>query len=235
MENTSKLPPLLIKTDKRLNTKSFEDSDITSIIKSLKPIKAHVADNISIRMIQLCGDSITLPLTLIFKFSLRNGTFPDTWKMANIIPVHKKEEKNIVKNYRPISLLPIFAKVFERLLFNSLFAHFHDNDLFTKCQSGFMPGDSCISQLLSIVHEIQSSFDCNPPVDTRAIFLDISKAFDKVWHQGLLFKLKSYGVEGSLFCLLENYLENRKQRVILHGQCSSWKNIVSGVSLVPFL
>ena len=76
---------------------------------------------------------------------------------------------------------------------------------------------------------MQSSFDCNPPVDTRAIFLDISKAFDKVWHQGLLFKLKSYGVEGSLFCLLENYLENRKQRVILHGQCSSWKNIVSGV------
>ena len=180
LENTSKLPPLLMKTDKRLNTISFKDSDITSIIKSLKPTKAHGADNISIRMIQLCGDSITLPLTLIFKFSLRNGTFPDTWKMANIIPVHKKEEKNIVKNYRPISLLPIFAKVFERLLFNSLFAHFHDNDLFTKCQSGFMPGDSCISQLLSIVHEIQSSFECNSPVDTRAIFLDISKAFDKV-------------------------------------------------------
>ena len=66
-----------------------------------------------------------------------------------------------------------------------------------------MPGDSCISELLSIVHKIQS-FDCNPPVDTRAI-LDILRAFDKVWHQGLLFKLKSYGVEGSLFCLkIEN-------------------------------
>ena len=148
--------------------------------------------------------------------------------MASIILVHKKE-KNIAKNYRPVSLLPIFAKVFERLLFNSLFAYFRNNDLFTKCQSGFMLGDSFISQLLSIVHEIQSSFDCNPPVDTRAIILDISKAFDKVWHQVLLFKLKSYGVEGSLFCLLQNYLENRKQRVILHGQCSSWKNIVSGV------
>ena len=179
LENTSKLPPLLMKTDKRLNTISFKDSDITSIIKSLKPTKAHGADNISICMIQLCGDSITLPLTLIFKFSLRNGIFPATWKMANIIPVHKEEEKNIVKNYRSISLLPIFAKVFERLLFNSLFAHFHDDDLFTKCLSGFMPGDSCISQLLSTVNEIQSSFDCNPSVDTRALFLDISKAFDK--------------------------------------------------------
>ena len=239
MENTSKLPPLLMKTDKRLNTISFKDSDITSIIKSLKPSKTHGADDISIRMIQLCGDSITLSLTLIFKFSFMNGTFPDTWKMANIIPVHKKEEKNIVKNYRPISLLPIFAKVFEKLLFSSLFPHFHDNDLFTKCQSGFMSGDSCISQLLSIVDEIQSSFDCNPPVDTRAIFLDISKAFDKVWHQFLLSRLKSYGVEGSLFRLLGNYLENRKQRVILHGQCSSWTNIVSGVPqgsvLGPFL
>ena len=224
LENASKLPPLLMKTDKRLNTISFKDSDITSIIKSLKPTKAHGGDNISVRMIQLCGDSITHPLTLIFKFSFRNGIFPATWKMTNAIPVHKKEEKNRVKNYRS------FAKVFERLLFNSLFAHFHDNDLFTKCQSGFMPGDSCIFQLLSIVREIQSSFYCNPPVDTRAIFLDISKAFDKAWHQGLFFKLKSDGVEGSLFCLLENYLENRKQRVILHGQCSSWKNIVSGVS-----
>ena len=93
-------------------------------------------------MIQLCGDSITLTLTLIFKFSA-------TWKLADIIPVPKKEEKNIVKNYRPVSPLPIVAKVFERPLFNSLFAHFHDNDLFTKCQSSFMPGDSCISQLLS--------------------------------------------------------------------------------------
>ena len=196
-----------MKTDKRLNTISLKDCDITSIIKSLKPSKAHGADNISIHIIQLCSDSITLPLTLIFNFSLSNGTFPDKWKMGNKISVHKKEEKNIVKKYRPISLLPIFAKVLERLLFNSLFAHFYDNDLFTKCQSGFMPGDSCITQLLSIVHEIQSSLDCNPPVDTRAIFLDISEAFDKVWHQSILFKLQSYSVEGSLFCLLENYLE----------------------------
>ena len=107
LENTRKLPPLLMKTDKRLTTISFKDTDITSIINSLKPTKAHGADNISIRMIQLCGDSITLPLTLFSKFSLRNGT-PDTWKMANIISVHKKEEKNILENYRPISLLPSF-------------------------------------------------------------------------------------------------------------------------------
>ena len=92
-----------------------------------------------------------------------------------------------------------------------------------------MPGDSCISQLLSIVYEIQSSFDHKPPTDFRVIFLDILKAFDKVWHKGLLRKSKSCGVEGNFSRLLENYLDNRKQRVILDDQCSSWKIILSGI------
>ena len=141
-------------TDKLLNTVCFKKDDITSIIKCLNPTKAHGFDNISIRTTQLCGESITLPLVQIFKSSLCQGVFPNTWKIANIIPVHKKEAKYLVKNYRAINLLPIFAKVFERLLFNSLFSHFHNTNLFTKCQSGFMQGDSCISQLLSIVHKI---------------------------------------------------------------------------------
>ena len=178
-------------------------------------------------MIKLCGDSIILPLTLIFEDCIDKGIFPDQWKLANVIPACKKESKNIVNNYQPISLLPIFAKVFERLLFNSLFFHFYENKLFAECQSDFLPGDSCVSQLLSIVHEIQSSFDSS--LEVRAVFLDISKAFDKVWHPGLLFKLKSCGIEGNLLKLLENYLHSWKQRVVLDGQCCSWKNILSGV------
>ena len=97
----------------------------------------------------------------------------------------------LVKNYRPISLLPIFRKMFERVIYNSLFNYFESNRLFTRSQSGFLPGDSCIPQLLSIIHEIQTAFDENPTADVKGVFLDLSKAFDKVWHDGIIFKLKS--------------------------------------------
>ena len=137
-------------------------------------------------MIQLCGDFITLPLAQIFQSSLNQGVFSDTWKMSYIILVSKKGAKYLVKNNRSVRLLPIFTNAFERLLFNSLFSQVSNNNLFTKCQTDFMPGDSCISQLLSIVLEIQSSFHYKLPADVRAIFLDISKALDKAWHQGLL-------------------------------------------------
>ena len=81
-------------------------------------------------------------------------------------------------------MLPIFGKIFERVIYNSIFKYFNGNKLFTPSQSGFLPGDSCIAQLLPIIHEIQTAFDENPPGDVRGIFLDISKAFDKVWHEG---------------------------------------------------
>ena len=163
-----------------------------------------------IKVIQIYSESIALPLKLLFETALKEKKFPDIWKLANVVPVHKKEEKNLLKNYRPISLLPIFSKIFERVIYNPLFNHFVSNKLFTPAQSGFLPGDSCIAQMLSIIHEIKTSFDSNPPVDVRGVFLDISKSFDRVWHKGLLYKLKSYGVEGELQSLLECYLRDRK-------------------------
>ena len=115
------------------------------------------------------------------------------------------------------------------MIYNSVFNYFLRNKLFTPSQPGFLPGDSCIAQLLSIIHEIQTAFDENPTVDVRGVFLDISKAFDKVWHDGLIFKLKSYGVEGGLLLLIKNYLHNREQRVVLNGQTSEWRKIKAGV------
>ena len=105
-------------------------------------------------------------------------------------------------------MFPKFSKIFERLIFNSLFSFFVKSQLFADCESGFIPVDSCVSQLLSITQEIHKSFDCNPPEDVRGVSLDIVKAFNKVWQEGLIFKLKTYGVEGKLIMLLENYLKN---------------------------
>ena len=110
-----------------------------------------------------------------------------------------------------------------------MFNFFLQNKLFNLCQSGFIPGDSCVSQLLSITHETYKSFDCHPSTDMRGTFLDISKAFDEVWHEGLIFKLKTYGVEDTLFKLLENYVTDRQQRVVLNGRMSSWQNVYAGV------
>ena len=157
-------------------------------------------------MIKICSESVTILLKIIFQESLKKGIFPEIWKKVNVVPIHKKEDKTLIKNYRPISLLPIFGKILERVIYNSLFNYFLSNKLFTPSQSGFLPGDSSIAQLLSVIHEIQTAFDNNPIVDVRGVFLDISKAFDKVWHEGLVFKLKSYGVEGELLSLLKNYL-----------------------------
>ena len=120
-------------------------------------------------MFQTCGKAIVEPLQICFPF-LEEGGYPDDWKKSNLVSVHKKESKNLIKNYRPISLLPVFSKVFERIIFNSLFNYLFENKLFTECQSGFLLGDSCISQLLSITHEIYKSFNCSPSVDVRGSF-----------------------------------------------------------------
>ena len=108
-----------------------------------------------------------------------------------------------------------------------MFEIFTENELISQNQSGFKPGDSCISQLLCITHDIYQSLDDG--LETRVVFLDISRAFDKVWHEGLLFKLKLNSISGNLLDVITNFLYQRKQRVVLNGQHSSWTNVQAGV------
>ena len=108
-----------------------------------------------------------------------------------------------------------------------MFSFFSENDLISPKQSGFRPGDSCTNQLLSIAHEILSAFDDGHEV--RDVFLDISKAFDRVWHGGLLFKLQQYGISRELITLIKDFLSCRKQRVVLNGQHSPWADVKAGV------
>ena len=110
-----------------------------------------------------------------------------------------------------------------------------EEELLNPNQSGFHPSDSYVNQLLAVTHEIFTAFDCNPPLEVRSAFLDISKAFGKVWHESLLYKLKSMGISGELYNLLEYYLSGRFQRVVLNGQTSFWRPVLAGVPQVSIL
>ena len=141
------------------------------------------------------------------------------WKFANVHPIHKKNSRQIKSNYRSISLLPICGKILEKIVFDELYNFMNNNNLISKDQSGFRPGDSTINQLISITSTIFESFENFE--ETRALFLDIiSKTFDKVWHEGLIFKLKRNGVPGPLLAFLKDYLYEWHQRVVLNG-CQS--------------
>ena len=178
-------------------------------------------------MIKICDASNCKPLELIFRSCLENGKFPTEWKKANVVPAYKEADKQNLKKYRKISLLPVAGKIFQRIFYNSIYEFFTGNNLISPNQSGFKPGDSCINQLLSITHEICKSF--GDGLEVRGIFLDISKTFDEVWYEGLLYKLKQNGISGKLFDIITDFLNFRKQRVVLNGQYSSWTSIEARV------
>ena len=119
--------------------------------------------------------------------------------------------------------------MFEKIIFNNLYSYLNENNLTTKNQSGFRPGDSTTNQILYLVNEIHQAFESPKSLEVRAVFLDISKAFDKVWHDGLIFKLKQNGVSGNLLHFFQNYLDNRNQRLVLNGCCSNYSKVESGV------
>ena len=130
-------------TNCELNTIKFNEKNILDAIRALNPNKAHGWDGVSIRMIKICDEAIVLPLLIIFKTALQSGIYPNKWNKANV--VHKKDSKHFLKNYRPISLLPICGKIFEKCIYNTLYCYFESNNIFSSCQSGFRKKDSCVS------------------------------------------------------------------------------------------
>ena len=134
----------------------------------------------------MAGASLVKPLTLLFNPSLSNGIFPSNWKKVNVLPLHKKSSKQYADNYRPVSLLCILGKIFERIIFKHGYNHFWENSLIIRWHYGFLPGSSTVTQLLVLYHQFYNAI--NEGKDVRIVYLDISKAFDRVWHKGLLFK-----------------------------------------------
>jgi hypothetical protein len=226
-------PPLLTSPtpDHALSDIFQTTEEVLNTLLALDPNKAAGPDGIPPRLLKETAQQIAPSLTELFNRSLSCGVFPDDWKLANIVPVHKKGDKRYVENYGPISLLSVISKVLERCVLRN--ARDHLLDLINCSQHGFIPGKSCTTQLLAVHDYIGSLLDAGKQTDV--IYMDMSKAFDKVNHETLLNKLNNcFNISGNLLCWFKTYLLDRRQRVTWLGSTSSKKLVLSGVPRVQY-
>ena len=209
------------------NFKHYTTDDTQKIIDSLKTKTSTGNDGISTQLIKVIAPGILKPLTALLNQSLKTGIFPNNLKLAKIIPLHKKESRELMDNYRPVSLLNALSKIFERAVYNQLYEYFKKNNYFYKNQYGFRDEHSTELAANELIDRVLEDLDkkCNPIV----IYMDLSKAFDTLDHTILLKKLEYYGVNGTELQWFKNYISNRKQYVEIAGHQSSLANITTGV------
>ena len=176
---------------------------------------------------KLNNQSISQILTIIFNISIREGCFPTAMKQAKIIPIHKGDSVLSVGNYRPISLLPIFSKIFERLIYNRLVTFITENKILSELQFGFQKNKSTEQAVTSIVSALDQAK--SEKKSSYCVFLDFAKAFDTVNHEILLAKLNHYGIQGTSNNLFKTYLSNRTQQTEINGVLSDKGIIKHGV------
>ena len=219
--------PFRTSTINPLNQIDITLREVNEQLSLLNVNKAFGPDGIGPKILKPLKEVIAPTLLKLFRATMRHKKVPKIWKQANVTPIYKKGDRSDPNNYRPISLLNTTSKLLEKIVFKHIFNHLRDNHIISQWQSGFMPGCSTITQLLEIYHKFCEAVDNGKEV--RVIFLDISRAFDRVWHAGLLYKLRKYGIEGDLLEWIADYLRNRQQRVCLNGVVSDWCNILAGV------
>ena len=184
----------------------------------MKSKKSSGHDTINTDHLKKLKYGIALPLEIIINKSFLEGTFPTTLKIAKVIPIYKNKEKTLAVNYRPISLLPVLSKIFEKLLAKRLVQFFQTHSTLTDNQFGFRKQHSTIHAVTKFTLDIINNITQNKT--TLATFIDFSKAFDKIDHQILLHKLSLYGIRGIALNLISSYLKNR-QFFVSHNQCTS--------------
>ena len=228
-EDTVNMPQdMPVKTVKeKLANVVFNESDISKILRNLKPNKSPGPDKVHPRVLNECASELSIPLYILFRKSLDEGTLPQMWKDGHISAIFKKGSRCQVNNYRPISLTSVVCKVLEKLVRNSLMQHLMDNQLISDAQHGFMPGRSCTTQLLQVLDKWTEILDTGGEVDV--IYLDYAKAFDSVPHQRLILKLQSYGVSDNVLMWIKSFLQTRRQRVVVAGSESDWAPVLSGI------
>ena len=196
-------------------------------IKAMKDNKSPGVDGIPPKLLMETVEQISIPLARVFNLSLKEGVVLFEWKEANIIPLFKKGSRNKSENYRPVSLTSVICKLLERLIKDHMVDFLVKHNLLNSSQHGFLKARSCLTNMLCFLEEITKWIDVGSPVDI--IYLDFQKAFDKVPHQRLLLKLKAHGIGDSITDWIEQWLTDRRQRVVVDGEVSNWKSVLSGV------
>ncbi len=210
------------------NTFSYLETNpatVFEVLSSLKPNKAAGLDGISPRLLTFCARGIACSLTCLFNRSFELSLFPRAWKDALIIPIHKKGNSGDPGNYRPIALLPSVSKVLERIVHNKLSTFLRP--WLTKQQSGFRKKDGTVPQLVRLAQQWSESIDNS--VYVGALFFDLKKAFDRVWHRGLLVKLHAAGIRGSALSWLTSFVKSRRQSTVVDGFSSPLATVEAGV------
>jgi len=201
--------------------------EITSIVNGLKINSSPGYDEVSPKTVKLVIQWIVQPLANICNQSLTSGVFPHKMKIAKVIPIHKSDDKSEISNYRPISLLPLFSKILEKIMYKRLFKYLEQNNLLTDSQYGFRQNYSTSTANINLIDKITN--ELNKKQKTLGVFIDLSKAFDTLNHHILLSKLEVYGIRGIAREWFSNYLGHREQYVQI-GICQSeTRNLTCGV------
>jgi hypothetical protein len=200
---------------------------VRKLLHNLEPNKASGPDQVPARILKVCAEELAPILSTLFTQSLHSGDLPSDWLMSHISPIHKKGNKSLPSNYRPIALTSICCKLLEHILASHIMTHLDHHNILHDSQHGFRKRRGCDTQLVLTTNDLVASLDKNKQVD--AVLLDFSKAFDRVPHNRLLQKLKHYGITGNILSWLKKFLFYRKQRVILDGKLSSTLDVSSGV------
>ena len=225
-DTNTQLPPIP-DIDHSLEFITITIQDVSDVFQHLDVTKACGPDLISPRLLKEGCHILAHPYSIIFNRSLEQGYFPSSWKDANVTPNYKKGRQIITKQLPPYIAFNIAGKTMERCVHKHLYNYMVTNQLLTPLQSGFREGDSTTNQLLHTYHKICEAVDKGKEI--RAVFCDINKAFDRVWHKGLLYKLRCMGCSNRVVKWFESYLSQRRQRVVINGQSSDRVHILAGV------
>ena len=201
--------------------------EIISIISQMKGKSSSGHDNISSKLIKSLKGEIAFLLSILINNSLVNGIVPASMKIAKVLPLYKAKDRQLLSNYRPISLLPTLSKVLEKVVHNKLCRFLKLHDILFESQYGFRKHHSTIHGVAEFIQHAVNSYDDNKC--TISVLLDLSKAFDTINHRMLLYKLKYYGIRGIAYQWFHSYLSNRIQYVTFNGTKSIVQIVTCGV------